>query len=603
MILKNNFIKFFFLLSLIIIFALDSVQAKKKHFKKIKKVEGIAEEKSNKDKFYLVYVKNNSKGKKVKRDEKEKFLDSLVTEINKLIIENKDTYDDQSKLEELEQATTSSNPIRKRGENEGEDENKYAYLISSLEKESLIYSYLSEDVVTKVKELSNVIDIIPDFEVDVDGQNINLESLKNIDNWKYPCVRGNTYNHLSLISQDKYNDNDNGNNYDSNYYFPRTYEGAANIFIIDSGFNFRHPEFSNNSERIARCVSSIDSNCQVTDPYSDPNFDYTRCIHNDGDLHGRIVSDVAGGLTSGVASEANIYGIEIYGTRSHGQYITALEYIRSNYLDDSNSNYNIKKGEFKYKTVINLSSSFNSNNPSTIDYYRNLIEDMSNKGCVFVAAAGNTHELVDDYHYPCTFDNVICVGAIDNIGINQKSIDKNNIKNNKSSYSSFNQWNNAYQKALNTYYMHLYNSNYYKGMYFKNYEVADFSNYGKNVNIHAPGYVEAFYQNNTGIYTLQDSGTSYSSPIVAGVVATIIQEYPNVKFTSKKMLTYLNDRGLKNIINGIPNGNPNVFVNNGKRLTFNRNSNYDICGRQLQNNICSNGSNLTCLKHGCCYRY
>lgn len=37
---------------------------------------------------------------------------------------------------------------------------------------------------------------------------------------------------------------------------------------------------------------------------------------------------------------------------------------------------------------------------------------------MFVAFAGNYSHSLDDYIFPCTFNNVICVGATDNIGIN-----------------------------------------------------------------------------------------------------------------------------------------------------------------------------------------
>ena len=104
--------------------------------------------------------------------------------------------------------------------------------------------------------------------------------------------------------------------------------------------------------------------------------------------------------------------------------IKALEYINNNYLDITKPE-NVEK--FIHKTVINMSNVFNfpEDEKYTLDgkraftyYLYNLIDTMSNKGSVFIATAGNDANNVDEYIYPCTFNNVICVSATDNIGIN-----------------------------------------------------------------------------------------------------------------------------------------------------------------------------------------
>eukprot|EP00833_Pecoramyces_ruminatium_P008363 jgi/Orpsp1_1/1182395/evm.model.c7180000081125.1 len=102
-----------------------------------------------------------------------------------------------------------------------------------------------------------------------------------------------------------------------------------------------------------------------------------------------------------------------------------------------------------------------------------------------------------------------------------------------------------------------------------NYRVAHYSNYGKKVDIYAPGCFEVEYRDANGEDHKEIAhGTSFASPIVVGVAATIMSENPNIKFNSKKMLEYLTDIGEKNIIEGILEGDPNVFINNGKHSVY-----------------------------------
>ena len=144
----------------------------------------------------------------VKREEKEQFLDALVNEINNLIIGNIDTYEDPSKLEKIKQTTTPFT-LSKKSIDEYKNEKRYAQVISSLEDESLIYTYLSKELIPLVNDLPNV-EIVPDIKMEYysGSSNDNLKVLKNNTTWENPCVKGNTYNYLSLISQDKYDDSD-----------------------------------------------------------------------------------------------------------------------------------------------------------------------------------------------------------------------------------------------------------------------------------------------------------------------------------------------------------------------------------------------------------
>jgi len=588
--------KLYFLFSIIITFVLNSIYALNINYDNDEK---------NGDQYYLILVENDVKGDIKngfeKRELKEQLLDSVVSEINNLIIGNMDTYNDPSKLEKIGQATSPS-PFRKRNE-----EHKFAYTISSLDDESLVYSYLSKQLVPLVHDIPNVKIIVPDIKMkENSGSNDNLKRLRNYNDWKNPCVKGNTYNYLSLISQDRYDDSAINASYDNNYYYPGSAGEGINIFVIDSGFNFRHFEYSNN-DRIAQCLISI-SEDSIYEEFND------FCSYEYDNNHGNKVANIVGGLTNGVASRANIYGIVTYRDEVAytSTFIKALEYINQNYLNLENP-INIEK--FIHKTVINISSAvyLDEYNKLTegeerdlLSYLYNLIEEMTNKGSIFVVSAGNDSVSVDNFTYPCTFNNVICVGSTDNLGINEYFYEMDVVvknENNTLLYPNHNEWMKLKNVVTERYKIINEELMESRNMMSMNYRTAVFSNYGKMVDIYAPGFIKYFFQDRYGnSITGYTHGTSFSAPIVSGVIATIMSEFPNQIFDTQSMLQYLYEIGLKNVIQGIPKGYPNVFINNGKHLNYAHSNEYMNCGHSADTPLCSKNSELECFYHGCCLK-
>jgi len=612
MLLKAS-MKLYFLLSIITIFALNSVYAKKPK-----------KSKENNDSFYMVLTENSSGDGKTKREEKEQFLDALVTEINSLIIGNKDTYDDPSILKKLEEAPAPVTPFTKRsdvkdkkednddeedddGDVEAED-HKFAYVISSLDDESIISSYLSEELVPLVKEMPSVKAVIPDFKLEYFSRKKDLEEIKKTNKWEHSCLRKNAYNHLSLISQNKFDDSNNSTIYDESYYYPSSAGEGINIFILDSGFNFRHDDFSNRitkenkkNERIATCFGSAGSNRSYLDLTD-------QCTDFSDDGHGNAVANVAAGLTNGVASKANVYGFTVVDTFFDDRYTLAttllqgLEHINSRYLNEKNPE-NVDK--FIHKSIINMSCGYYFTEEQRVtlegkkkftEYFGELIKRMSNKGAVFVAAAGNDSVLSDEYVYPCSFDDVICVGATDNIAINDDYYTREEIKKNKYNealYPDLEEWEEKYDEADIRYTNNYRNFFKNKFVLSKSYRRAFFSNFGKKVDIYAPGYAKIFYRVDGEVVLEKNmSGTSFSSPIVAGVAATIMSEKPYMKYTTSLMKKELQEMGLKGIIQDIDKDQPNIFVNNGNLLGYN----YD--GEEDDDDT----NDLECFYHGCCLR-
>jgi len=574
--------KLYFLLSIIAILIINSVQAKEKPTTDVEKDTGDVE-KTGTDDYYLVVVKHKVQKKKrnhEKRHEREEILDSLVSQINNLIMDNRDTYDDPTELEAIEQIQNPES-LRRRGLEEDEEENNYAYVISSLEKQSIIVTYLSESLVSLVENLEYVKYVVPDAKLTLAARtNDELKRLKSSNAWKNPCVKGNTYNYLSIISQDKYNDSKKNASYDKNYYYPGSAGEGTNIFILDTGFNFTHPEFSNKDERKAKCIAATTQ--MMTTP-----LDSEACYYGEELYHGNMVADIAGGLTNGVASKANIYGIAIYSNNRYGDItmyassvINALTYIDENYLSDP---------KYLYKTIINISAIY------SIEYPRNpegrseileeIINNMSKKGVVFVAASGNLNESVDDMYYPCSFGSVICVGSIDNANINDIYEEKDKNEENKKIFKK------TLEENIKS-----------KDMLTKYYRRASYSNYGKNVNLYAPGAVKVNYYDENGREQEEyGEGTSFSSPIVAGIVATIMSEFPYYNFNTEKMLEHLVKIGVPNVIKGLEKGHPNVLVNNGKHINYSQYDKYNSCGNPT-NELCSKDDELECFEHGCCLK-
>eukprot|EP00833_Pecoramyces_ruminatium_P015252 jgi/Orpsp1_1/1189284/evm.model.d7180000070872.1 len=393
-----------------------------------------------------------------------------------------------------------------------------------------IKAYLSDDIVEKVKKLPNVVRCEKSYssENSVQKTYYDLNNIKKETKWSDVNVQendsddSNFFSHLSLISQGRFYGNQT---YDNNFYYPSSAGKGIDIFIIDNGlytnaeYEADHIDFdTSDNERTITCDVIIrdGTEYEVSDNKRCTIYDneYTREVYQHYDTypeHGVMVTSVAGGNVNGVAKKANIH-------------MVASEFEN---LDELYAFDYIKQHGKPYKTVISISR--NGNCPYSIDLQNKLYE-LTNNGYIVVVSAGNKSQnacgISDDNNINlyAGYENVITVGATENY---------------------------LYNNILN------------------GYRAASYSNFGGCVDIYGPGEVICA-NTNFGIDSYFDfHGTSCATPIVAGVVATIMSEHPNVKYTYESMKKELLNLSLKDVLENLGSSDtPNRFINNGKHSVY-----------------------------------
>jgi len=217
----------------------------------------------------------------------------------------------------------------------------------------------------------------------------------------------------------------------------------------------------------------------------------------------------------------------------------------------------IRNNAKSYKTVVNLS----------LGWYKYLykIEDILNslndKGIIVVDAAGNENNNVCESKES---------GKFSSFSGYRKSITVGGIT------TAINE--NGYFKAHN-------------------------SNYGDCVDIFAPIEVTSAGPTNGSTESfIESGGTSCSAPIVVGIAALIMSEFPG-NYTNESMKEKLQQLSFKDAINNLGYSKtfntPNYFVNNGKRSIYSPDDTNVKCGEGV-NASCSSGC---CSKEGECISF
>jgi len=459
---------------------------------------------------------------------------SLMDEIHELIIENKDTYENQEILEEIE----NESKLKKRSNEEQPltvyDNSEFVHVVTSVDDLLILSAYLSKPLVEEIKTKKYIEDVVPSVKGKVCGDHYNEDDILNETYWSSFTAQEQSNLHLSLLSQGIYR-KDLINMYDDTYYYPSSAGEGIDIYIIDTSFNFDYHEFNNTDVREAKCIAHVYGKSSEIVPQ---NSTYCGNLKQD---HGQMVADVAGGLIHGAAKNANIYGISV---PVDGDFVfiedvlVSLLYIIDIYRP--------------HKTIVNVSHRFLLGEISFLkDVYKKLVDKLTDGGAIVVTGAGNdrndvNNNVIEDEEedpegtltVPCIFENTICVGGID-------SRQPNNLE--------------------------------------KNYYKANSSNYGKNVDLYAPFSIHTEYLRSNGqLIRCAESGTSFSSPLTAGVLATIMSEFDGTEFTKQIALDYL----IRNALPFYFNDEVHYMLNNGKHIVYSKDGYYNGCGISAGNRSC-----------------
>jgi len=528
--------------------------------------------------YYMISIRRSRKDKeydkvsKKVQNEIDLFVNDKMNDIYDIIADNKNTYiKSNGKLDKKLKELFNFSQLKKRNENEFNEniiykiqfinrnrpqvdfnniklkkrhnnnkekeveyipfESKLLIHICPVSNYYVIIAYLSDEIVNVIKSLPNVIECTKSFKtanyysidssIDINTNSTykyyDEEEILDKTNWKDVSIQENKPNlelkhtHLSLLSQGKYNESDEGL-YDNNYYYPSTAGEGIDIFVIDTGLNVALSEddfdtYKGESyERKIRCEGII----QYGIPKKAPEDKLCYADDVDSAKHGTLVSIAAVGKINGVAKRANLRVIAT--TNIVYDELLALDYI--------------KQVGKPYKTVINISRGCEQINnkchyQTAIQYKINELVEM---GIIVIAAAGNNN------YNPCKYDLYTpCKGVIGVGGINNKEL--NTVDNLENMYSRASQ-----------------------------------SNYGECIDIYAPFTLRVTDSDDNVI--MSDDGTSFSSPMVAGLAATLMSEFSDIDFNADRMLKKLNEISLKDEIKGIRSGYPNLLANNGKNFNY-----------------------------------
>ena len=245
--------------------------------------------------------------------------------------------------------------------------------------------------------------------------------------------------------------------------------------------------------------------------------------------HGTVVAIAAVGKLHGVAKKANYHLIKA-STYDTDDDLLALKYIQNNAIPG--------------KSIINISH-------GCYDCYRKTVEvqisNMIKDGFIIFVAAGNDKRYAcENFHFN-SYPGIISIGAINNDDV-------------------------AVYGDMELMYENTY------------------SNYGECVDFFAPGTVRVI-DPITKNEKFMDHGTSFASPIVAGLAATIMSDDFNTKYIYENIKQKLNDLSIKNVISNLNEDTPNRLVNNGKLSV-------------LQPPRCDDPSgNYHCQNDGCCTKF
>ncbi|ORZ38291.1 peptidase S8/S53 domain-containing protein [Catenaria anguillulae PL171] len=256
---------------------------------------------------------------------------------------------------------------------------------------------------------------------------------------------------------------------DGKFTFPDVAGQGVDVFVIDSGCDANHPDFSNRASVLV---------------------DLTGEGANDLNGHGTHVASTAAGATYGVAKKANILCIKVFDQSGRGSSVNVLRALEE---------VSKQVAERKRPAVVNMSLGGPRAPGDGETSTERAVKALTDLGVAVVVAAGNESQDACQVS-PAFIPEVITVAAID--------------------------------PTSDT--------------------IASFSNFGSCVDVMASGVnIEAAAANSRGTRKL--SGTSMSSPHVAGVMAVFMSQGMNHVAAERQLIATATQDAVKGELRGSPN--------------------------------------------------
>lgn len=341
----------------------------------------------------------------------------------------------------------------------------------------------------------------------------------------------------------------------------------VDVVIVDGLIDPDNPEFAKNADGTGG-TRVIQYNWLG---YVGGNYDYSKLNYSDGinsteagqNDHGSSVASTAAGNTLGWAVDANIYNIYPYGSIGSNadlSWSTIIDHIRHFH---NNKVVNPITG-VKNPTIVNNSwGSFITLNKSNIEWinwrgtrYNGPFTDeqLQSYGISLESITSTTvrvlfYSVIQEVDMEdAVNDGIIFVGSAGNEGYKidkEQGIDGNNSIRGQSFYSGSSYTLSYHKGSVNTT-AHSYNNGteYSICVGATNASVVEakraFSNCGPRVNVYAPGTnIQVSKQivganidpRSPGVAYFKEkvNGTSSSSPIVTGLIACLLEQYPRLK--------------------------------------------------------------------------
>lgn len=273
--------------------------------------------------------------------------------------------------------------------------------------------------------------------------------------------------------------------------------GGVFAYVVDTGVWGGHDEFSNSDPIFPgqpRVRLGWDYQ-NVQNPQQFPNLSNNPCprdVSNYNGSHGTAVASVLGGRTLGAAPEVTIVPVRIFDCNAIGlssYLIAGLNWI------PNDPNYSAAIMTRAAGRVVNMShvstAGLESNGQQTdLTGIETATQGLLNRGITVVVAAGNFNEEIGNTYVPARMPSVITVAGTKNSADDSR-------------------WNDGPPGNLG-------------------------SNYGPVVDVFAPAdrVLTAHWSTTTATRDANNnaisSGTSFSSPLVAGIAARLLQNAPGL---------------------------------------------------------------------------